>query len=235
MNKIGTIKPGIYRNMRFADYLAEPAMSASRLKLLYKSHRDFIKGIRSTESMKAGTLEHLAVLEHNNWNNMVVVTPRNRTNEKGKEVNFVRSGAHWKQFQDENKGKLIITAKENEQCMEVAHEVYSNPESKKWLTGEKEVSIFWNDPVFGPSKLRADNLGHTYMTDLKRTASDLSKFGFTCDKLGYDIQAAWYLRGASAVGLHKVESFIFVAVFTFFNHHPVVGDECGPLVHEMQG
>ena len=217
--KIGMKAPGIYRELRFSDYLAEPAMSASKLKLMYKSYRDGIKGIKSTDAMQSGKIEHLVVLERDEYEKSTVITPATRTNEKGKEVKFVRSGGHWSEFQEKNKGKIIISASEYEKYLSVSNAVYENPEAVKYLTGEKEVSIFWNDPVFGPSKMRCDVLNEQggYICDLKRTAKDLGRFGFTCDSLGYDIQAAWYLRGALAVGLN-VYRFIFVAYESTYPH-----------------
>lgn len=217
--KIGTIKPGIYHNMRFADYLAEPAMSASRLKLFYKSARDGKKGLLETESMKHGTHEHLSVLEYDRYKEEILVMPAKRTKENGTEVNFTRRGQYWDAYVKENKGRIIVNQKENDQYMNVAAAIRENPKAVEILDGgEHEVSLFWNDPVFGPSKARCDCLGDTYIADLKRTASDLSKFGFTCDKFGYDIQAYFYLLGAAAVGLHKVESFIFVAYESAWPH-----------------
>ena len=221
--KSGAIEPGIYRDMRFDDYLAVPAMSASKLKLLYKSHRDFVKGIKSTASMGAGRLEHLAVLEGKEFEETTVVTPQRRTNEKGNEVGFVRSGEHWRKYQQAHSDKLIITAKEFEQCTAVADCVAENPHAVESLIGEKEVSIFWNDPVFGPSKMRCDclNTATKTITDLKRTASPLSRFGYVCDDLGYDIQAFWYIKGANLAGL-DIETFAFVAYESSYPHDSTV-------------
>lgn len=217
--KIGAKAPGIYRSLKFSEYLAEPAMSASKLKLMSKSYRDGIKGIKSTDAMKSGKIEHLVVLEREEYDKTTVITPAMRTNENGKEVRFVRSGGHWAEFQNDNKGKVIISSSESEKYIAVSDSVYENPEAVKYLTGEKEVSIFWNDPTFGPSKMRCDVLNEQggYICDLKRTAKDLDRFGFTCDSLGYDVQAAWYLRGAWATGI-SVDRFIFVAYESSYPH-----------------
>lgn len=219
--KTKSISPGIYREMKFEDYLEEKAMSASALKLLYKSHRDYEKGLKQTPSMGSGRIEHLAVLENDLFSEITKVTPAKRINEKGKEVKFVRSGSHWEQFQKENKGKLIISSSDFDQCVSVAEAVHENPSATECLTGEKEVSIFWADPLFGPSKARFDCLGKGFIADLKRTASDLSRFGRTCDQLCYDIQSYWYLRGAAAVGL-EINVFIFVAYESSWPHDSTV-------------
>jgi len=214
---MGNNAAGIYKDMPFDEYLAIPAMSASKIKSLYKSYRDYEKGLKQTPSMASGRIEHLAVLEQQRFLETIVITPETRITEKDKEVKFVRSGVHWENFQNDNIGKTIITSKENEQCVEVAHAVAENPHATKYLTGEKEVSIFWDDPLWGLSKMRCDCLNEKWICDLKRTASKLLNFGWVCDDLGYDVQSAWYLRGAKAAGL-SVETFIFVAYESAYPH-----------------
>lgn len=217
--KIGNVKPGVYNDMRFADYLAEPAMSASKLKLLYRSYRDYEKGLKQSTSMKSGRLEHLAVLEPEKYDKIVVVVPEKRINEKGKEVKFVRTGGHWEEFQRSNLGKIIVSSTEDEQCRLVADAVHENHTARRYLTGDKEVSIFWEDQRFGPAKARFDciNTHGRFIADLKRTAKDLDRFGFTCDSLGYDIQSSWYLSGAKAVGI-DVQVFYFIAYESSWPH-----------------
>ena len=138
----------------------------------------------------------------------------------------------YRDFLAANAGKTILKPQQ-EVDAQVAwailqEAVAQTPEADHILTGDQEVSLFWwEDVVLGdgsqhriPCKARADvlNADRRYLTDLK-TAKDASAYGFskaakTWRHLpGYDVQAAWYMRGCERVIDERARwSFYFAVV-----------------------
>lgn len=201
----------IIRNMPFSEYIAIEAMSASRLRALYKSPLHFKEPQVDTEPQKFGTLAHTALLEPHNLDKYVVM-PETRMN-GGKEVKFVRNGQAWEEFQAQYPNAAgFITAKEMADVKRLAASVHSNPSALAAMKGEYEVTLLWDDPLFGKAKARLDILGEGFAADIK-TASEISPWGFyrACRRYGYHIQAAWYLRGMTFCNLGD-NIFRFIAV-----------------------
>ena len=80
--------------------------------------------------------------------------------------------------------------------------------------GRHEVTFLWDESGM-PCKCRADIWieGLNLCADLKTTGSAAPEgFRRSCQRYGYDIQAAWYMRGISkALGLDELPGFVFVA------------------------
>jgi len=206
--------PGIYEGLDFAQYLNIRAMSASSLKLLamsYLNYRD--GGGKSSNSLSFGTLAHSAILEPDSLANAAIV-PDRRVNDSGKDVKFVRSGAHWDSWKKDRENMEIVREADFEKAAALSAAVNGNPAVKSELSGKKEVTIVWRRDDVGLCKCRFDVLDEDRKTgaDLK-TAADISPRAFSAAVLryGYHIQAAWYLSGARAAGI-DVERFVFIPV-----------------------
>lgn len=200
----------ISHGVPFSEYIAIDAMSSSKLRALYKSPLHYKEPQTDTEPQKFGTLAHTALLEPDNLAQYVVL-PETRIS-GGKEVKFVRNGAAWEEFQAQYPNAAgFITAKEHAEAKRLVASVRSNPSALAAMKGEYEVTLIWDDPLFGKSKARLDILGDGFAADLK-TASEISPWGFAraCRRYGYHIQAAWYLRGMAYCGLGDA-MFKFIA------------------------
>lgn len=201
----------IIHGMPFSEYIAIEAMSSSKLRALYKSPLHFKEPQAESEPQKFGTLAHTALLEPDNLEKYVVL-PETRIS-GGKEVKFVRNGAAWDEFQAQYPNAAgFITAKESSEAKRLVASVRSNPSALAAMKGEYEVTLLWDDPLFGKSKARLDILGDGFAADLK-TASEISPWGFgrACRRYGYHIQAAWYLRGMVYCEIGDKPFFRFIA------------------------
>lgn len=201
----------IIHSMPFEEYIAINAMSASKLRALYKSPLHFREPQAENEPQKFGTLAHTAVLEPHRLVQYVVL-PETRIS-GGKEVKFVRNGAAWEEFQAQYPNAVgFVTKQEISDANRLAASIRTNPSALAAMKGEYEVTLLWDDPLFGPSKARPDVLGEGFAADLK-TASEISPWGFgrACRRYGYHIQAAWYLRGMAYCDLGDRNIFRFIA------------------------
>ena len=207
----------------FDDYLKIDAMSATALKALSHSYLSYtaLADKPETTSMAFGTLAHTAVLEPEVLDR-AVITPEYRINEKGKEVKFVRAGKHWDEFKAANAENDIFSKADYESAMLLSKTVNANPDAKASLIGRHELSLVWNDPKFGLSKCRFDVINDFFGADLK-TCQRIDDRGFSsaCAAYRYDIQAAWYMRGAKACG-YDLKEFRFIAVEPSIPHDNAV-------------
>jgi len=137
----------------------------------------------------------------------------------------------YQEFLEQSAGKTIITPKQYDAaCVaweSLSESVKSSPDANHILDGDQEVSLFWYEDVTTstgeevslPCKCRFDvlNAERFFGTDIK-TARDASPDGFSKAAktkpwhIGYDVQAAWYLRGAVAVIGSGPWAFYFAAV-----------------------
>jgi hypothetical protein len=213
---------GLHRNIPFADYLAWPALSSSRMGLLAKSPAHFKAGFddEPKPSLQLGSLIHSGVLEPGAVEARYAVQPdyandeRNHTVKKGTKgaadelVRSYSAATSWcKQQADEwrrlNPGKEIVTQKQFDTLLGVAAGICENDAALEvFESGEAEVSVFWVEQVQSssgvlvevPCKARVDWLRDDLFVDLK-SSSDASEFEWSIKQYGYGRQMAWYRRG----------------------------------------
>lgn len=200
---------GKFEGLTHDDYTAIPAINRGGLALFqrspahYRYHRDNPED-KETPSKIFGRLAHMAVLEPERWAHEVVVSRKfGRTKDEL---------AAKEKFEEEHEGKIIV-----------AQDLYYQIEALRkaalksdllcaaLMEGEAEVSVVWQDPATRVNcKARFDLVTADAVFDLKTTA-DCSEFPKTFWGYGYHLQAAWYMRGARAVGMCPL-SFRFVAI-----------------------
>ena len=204
-------KDVIVQDMPFADYLAEPAISASILKRLDELGSPAHVKMRThneSESMLQGTALHTMLMAPDKFDVLHYVRPKIR---RAGKANL----AAIEQFEADNPGKSPIQPEQHENLKQVVGAVKANPFAGPILSEtRKEVSIFWHDEeIDADCKARFDMLGADYIADLKSTRC-AERTQFTRDvlwKFRYWIQAVFYYRGARHIGL-PVKDFHFIAI-----------------------
>lgn len=218
---------GIRYGMSFADYLAVPAMSCSRLKLMRKSPAHLWAGedpnAEKKPSLRRGSLLHTMVLEPAEIGARYIVKPQGMTF-------ATKEGKAWRDAVPA--GQEIVSHDEFRAARRQADALEALPEVAGLLCGGMaEVSFFWRDEATGLlCKGRADWVFSrepgAILLDLK-TAEDASPEGFSraCARYGYHMQAAWYSDGwrqATAQGALQQEQpvlgFVFGAVESGWPH-----------------
>lgn len=208
-----TLPTGILEGLSNEAYHASPAISKSGLWEIYSktpAHYRFAEREAST-AFDFGTACHSAILEPETFEARTIRGPLDRR------------GGKWVDAQAEahNTGKLLLTASDYDDVLEVRDVIHADAWLNQIITGGKpvvEASAFWHQPVGDeliycrarPDLIRTD-LG--LMLDLKTTA-DASARGFakSVADYGYHAQEAHYTRGWMAAGGCEITGTVFLAV-----------------------
>ena len=155
-----------------------------------------------TASMDFGSAFHSSILEPNLFESNYIQKPEG--------MNFsTKEGKEWKLA---NGNKKIISCDDYKTIFAMKKSVYGNEILKKALeNGTKEKSIFWKHTQTGlQCKARPDLIFENTCFDFK-TTDDASRKGFekSIGNYSYHIQAAWYLKALSDLG---VTNFVFACV-----------------------
>lgn len=209
------VKPGLYKGWTYDQYAALAAVRSSDLKGFARSaaHARYAM-LHPTDSaaMVLGQAVHVALLEPSIFEASYAVAPHcDRRTKVGKET--------WDAFAEANADKIVLKPDEMDLCRSLADSAMQHPIAGKLLTapGLNECSLVWHDDAtMTACKARLDRLctydGFSTIVDVKSTR-DASPRGFAADaaRLGYHVQAAWYLRGADALS-PVPRRFVFVAI-----------------------
>ncbi len=195
-------KEGVYEDLPFAEYSKIPAYRASDLKaasrcvFTWKNKKEILE----TPALLEGKAQHTIFLEHHNFDNEFVITPKiDRRTKIGKQ--------DYEDFLNTVGGRTPITQTLYDTCMErrevVSHYI-PKPEHKVELT----ICFMWNGHPF---KSRLDWHDGERPWDLK-TCRDASPRGFrsAINIFGYNMQGSLYVDACKAAGL-PVNGFSFLA------------------------
>lgn len=214
MNDMTATRPlGIFGGVSNEAYHASPAISKSGLWTLRDkspAHYRFAER-EETTAFDFGTACHSAILEPNTFEARTLRGPLDRRGNK------------WTDAQAEatNTGKLLLTAGDYDDVLEVRDVIHSDAWLNQIITGGKpmvEHSAYWDQPVGDvsvycrarPDLIRAD-LG--LMLDLKTTADASARaFAKSAADYGYHAQEAFYVKGWQAAGGCEIAGTIFLAV-----------------------
>lgn len=205
------LKPGIYYDISEADYHADnlcdvPTLSSSMIKILVKQsplHAWYARPRlnrelqpEEKEIFDLGTIAHAlmlqglssaVVLKYDNW----------KLSAARRDRDFVRSV-----------GKIPILEKDWHACLAMVtagkKQLAEHKEAADAFTkGRPEVTIIWKDDHDVMCRMRADWMHDSLLKidDYKSTGRSANPDGIerVMDSMGWDIQAAWYLRGLSKV------------------------------------
>jgi exodeoxyribonuclease VIII len=221
-----TFTPGFFQDIPFHEYLEDPAINNSGLKLFHQSPTKFKHWENNdkpgTPTQIEGSALHCAILEPEVFVTRFGKGPAPRKGSAGR--------IKWDKA---NSTAMPLTPRqwENVEGMAKAFEHTSCTITQELLTeGTPEMSIWWDDPITGlrckirPDWLRTDDI----IIDLKSTQAG-SPRGFLHEvrRWGYDRQAVWYERGLNAAykaaGVNRhVEAFIFIVVENFSPYETAV-------------
>ena len=191
-----TVKPGIYPDMPFEEYLSIDALSKSGMVKLDRSPAHFKapekpRAAKSIHDMDVGHAFHTATLEPELYRSRYAVTGLSLTTKAGKEF----------KEEVEAEGKTLIKQVDHINIQAMAKAVHDHPDASILAeSGLSEASFFWIDPGYGfLCKCRADKVTTNRMVpDLKSTGDArreaFSKIYFN---MKYHWQAYWYLNGIS--------------------------------------
>lgn len=207
------MKPGLYRDMPFKEYLAVDALSSSGIKKLLRSPAHYQEWRRNppepTPAMLLGSAFHCLLLEPESFQGRFCVAPQvNGRTKDGK--------AALEAFAALSEGKAVLSVVDMETLTAMRDSAMKLATVEALVHDrETELSIFWDDPEYGfPCKARLDLRCSILpgIVDLK-TCEDASPDGFgrQCWNMGYDIQASHYTAGAATVGWGD-HNFYFLAV-----------------------
>ena len=202
------MKPGIYKNLSFAEYLEIDAVSnsfLSKFSISAAHAKAYAEGEQKpSEAMLLGSTFHSKVLEPFDFDEHYATEPVvNKRTKAGKEelVTFVKN----------NQGKEIISPDTATLAGRMAQAVNAHSLAPKYLTGgETELTIVWEcEGVL--CKGRIDHKLDGIVTDLKstRNASPIVFRSAVFNYL-YHHQAAMYLDGIKVLTGEDC-SFVFVA------------------------
>ena len=191
-----------------AQYHADPAVNASKLKLI-NSHGPhaywncFLNPERPekkpTPAMLLGTLTHSCILEPDSFAEQFAVVS-NRKTKKGKE----------EEAEAKEKGMTAVTQSDMDLALNMRAAVFDDQEAKKLLQkGVAEKSWWQDDEKTGLTmKARTDWFTGDTIVDLKTSRSGASpkEFAKAVANFGYHIQAAHYLE------VTRAKRFIFLVV-----------------------
>lgn len=231
--------PGVYPDVPAALYHSWRAFSNTQAGHLVRSpaHLEaYLAADEDPDTLALGRAIHTATLEPDVWRDRTIRGPSADPNAFLKADGtppanvkatkaFKEAVASARRVADEL-GFEYVDPDVYDNAVRVAEAVDADVYASGLLKGSRELSIVWVDEPTGVTcKARLDG----YREDLRliadlKSARDAreAQFGrWNFGKFGYHRQAAFYLRGAAAVGL-DAEAFIVIAV----EHEPPFGLRC---------
>lgn len=208
------VKPGIYEGIPNEAYHAGPGISKSGLWTIstktpahFKFPPEKVETTQSKAIKDMGTACHLAILEPEDFEKLVVRGPKDRRSNK------------WTDREEACKldGRLLLVQKDFDNVIAMRDAIHANAFINGIITGGKrmvEASAYFIDDVTGElCRVRPDlwreDIG--VMLDVKSTRSASSdEFARSVSGYGYHAQEAFYSDGWSALG-KNVNGFLFMA------------------------
>lgn len=201
------------KKMSSEEYHAHKAISKSGLDRIHRSPMHFKEWQdnppEQTPAMIFGSLVHDALLLPEHFKATTALMPEiDRRTKAGKEA--------FEKFTIENHGKRILSHDEYQTIQAMLDSVYSHPTAGKLLDqGHAEQSFFWTDPETQVEcRCRPDfQRDGKVIVDLKTTEdASFRAFQKSIGNFRYDVQAAFYADGLSAVTGQTFDTFVLIAV-----------------------
>lgn len=152
-----------------------------------------MKPEKDSDALRLGSAKHMAILERERFATEAVVIPAEVLDKAGK-----RSGNKWKEWEAENSGRTILSAKEYDQVQWCAETVWESPKVAAFLRNcaAFEQSLFWTAGGL-KKKARLDGVNplDSILLDIKNTRFEPVEFWRSVKKFGYHATAAHYCEG----------------------------------------
>lgn len=210
------------------DYHADKtAVNSSSLKKILKSplafHDAFYgKPKEPSDTMKFGTLAHLAILQPDKFKKSYVVMPEFVSKKADGTVTDSKNTIYYKQQVEEWKSSLlpeavVVTQEEQEKLFRTVDAILKHKTARNLLKdGSPEVCGYWRDEETGiKCRMQADfiSFNANALIDLK-TTSDCSwdSFRRSVENYNYPFQLAMYSNGIKNITNIKPDFHIWIAV-----------------------
>lgn len=186
--------PGFIESLPASEYFALDALNFSTLKHMERSPLAYLFNRDTppppTPPMILGGHSHTAILEPDMYKFAVY---------EGKRDSRVHA---YQDFCEANRGKILLSVKEEGYIRGMVEAVHANPVARKYLRfGKKELTIVWRDPSFRRDfKARIDNFveieDEPVLVSLKTTVDCRDfKFAGQYAQMAYHAQDALYQNG----------------------------------------
>ncbi len=218
-------KPGIYKGVKFADYLAIDACHNSDLKELADGktpahlYWSMTHVEQDREAFRVGAATHCAILEPERFAKEYVEFPKFDMRKTGDKA----AAAEWNL---KNADKIPLKADEWKLAVALSKAVWENPCAAELLGANKginEAAVIWIDKATGllckarldrftTYHVTEDHVGWPTVIDVK-TAEDASPSGFAraVVKFKYYWQAAFYTDGLATLD-PRPRRFVFLVI-----------------------
>jgi len=190
--------PKMYDDTFYYGYLGQNALSSSSIKTLIKSPKTYYYTTKygsSSESpaLIAGRIFHTLLLEPEKRDDLTIVDVATRNTKA------------FKLALSENDPQTVYTTKELNTADKLVDQLLRNDEAAYYLNDclfeQPEAMMIQDLPFRG----KADILRFDSIVDIK-TTTDISKFKWSADKYGYDLQAYLYCK------MFNKDKFTFVVI-----------------------
>jgi len=177
------------------DYFALPGINASSIKhgresMLAMHHAMTTEGGDAT-NMRLGRMMHLAILEPAKLDEVPVIEANTWQTKAAREA-LAEANGH------------IMLCHEYDRVVKVRDAVRRNKLARSMVqVMTAEVTIQWDDDIYGKAKARADGINNTAILDVKTTRGKIDDDTLTrlSWNMGYHLQAGWYCEGAVKSGM----------------------------------
>lgn len=212
------IKPGLYNDIPFEEYLGIDAFSKSKVLPILQSPmhlRNYQRFPLKSAALTLGSLADTLIFEPELFPKRFALQPKTYVDAKGvtKPWNLNSTKCKETLANLQESGKDVISESEYREATALKNAVKSHKTASGLLDhGDAQVSLIWVDPDCGMlCKARLDLLNEQ-IVELKSTR-DASVEGFPreINKYGYHIQNAVYVDGYKAV-TGEDKDFVFVAL-----------------------
>lgn len=220
----------IIPDMPEPEYHAHPAVSQSGLWTLYSKTPYHLKHrkIEETKAMTLGSATHIAVLQPDSFEKMVIKGPEDRR------------GGKWKDLLEECEayGGIPLTTSDYEKCLFMRDAAHKIAEVRALTCGGQMVehSIFWTDPETGVECRGRIDLHQPKLrlnADLKTSACAAKwEFEGSIGKYGYHLQDPMYGIGWELAGGGPIDGTIFIVVENEWPHCAAVYEVSPEAVEE---
>lgn len=218
------IKPGLYRDISFEEYLSWPFVHHSDLVKFNQTaahvRESMLHPKKDTAAMEFGQAYHTAILEPGRFAKEYIASITTDGDGKKLDRRYKAGKAAWEEFEKNSRGMTILDPDDYDTLIGMQRRLWRHPSAKELLSapGHSEVSIVWVDDETGlKCKARIDRVavygGYPYLIDLKTTDRDASErsVSITISSYKYHQQAGMYHAGMEALfpGPYRKFAFIF--------------------------
>jgi exodeoxyribonuclease VIII len=182
----------------YPEYAAIPAINAGAIvagmKSMLHMHAEMTHTCPTdSPAMRWGRLAHMAILEPDRFFAEAVVWPGGR-----------KAGKEWERFvADCGDDEMILTQDELDKLADMSAMIHKNRDAHHLIsTTGHEVSLTWDQPLYGQGKCRADILSDdgAIVADYKTARSIVQRdFWRSAWSLGYHIKMGWYAHGIAVL------------------------------------